>query len=241
MSLGQKKSAMRMRDIIRTLVDSQIAKLVPQLGTVASIDRINKSATVILNGDTAEISVKMFRIQPLQVGDVVQVSGGPGKYTISDVLQGYGWNASRWFERLQTSMSGGGTVGFATNNFTWTVRFMLYGAGDGLQTKTNLAMFFIGPCVGAIPVPRYNSSNNAVAATVANGVTMAQPYDVLYYELPLDNDDPGAFDETRFRLVGQDGSGPFDVPEHWIMVAARNSDSTSGELLKIMNGKIITS
>jgi len=239
MSFETTKSAMRMRDIIRTMVDTQFKKMVPQLGSVASLDRINKSATVILNGDTAEISVKMFRKQPLAVGDIVLVAGAPGRYTISDVLSSDGWNASRWFQRLQESMIGGGTVAFASNNFTWTVKFNLSSAGDGFQTKTNLAMFFIGPCVGGVPVPRVNSSNNVPSVTVANGVTMSQPYECLYYELPLGNTDPTTFDETKFHLVGQDGSEIYDVPEHWIMIAVRNSDSGAGQALKIMNGKYL--
>ena len=238
MSLGQKKSAMRMRDIIRTLVDTRLAKLIPQLGTVASLDRLNKTATVILNGDTAEISVKMFRKQPLGVGDIVQVSGGPGKYMISDVLTGYGWTMDQWMQRLQQSVAGGGTVAFATNNFTWTVKMIAGGAGLG-PNKVGNSWFFIGPCVGGIVVPRYNTSVPTPSVTVANGVTMSQSYETLYYQLPLDADDPHLFDETRFRLVGVDAPAAFDVPGHWLMIATRDGDATPGVALKIANGKTL--
>lgn len=238
--LGTMKSAMRMRDIIKLAITETLKKTESQLGSVASIDRPNKSATVILNGDTAEINVKMFRKQPLAVGDIVQVVGSPGKYTISDVMSSQGWTMDQWMNRLQASVTGGGTVAYASTNFTWTVRLMAYGAGDGLATKTDSSIFFIGPCVGGVTVPRFNSSDNTPSVTVANGVTMNQGFEALYYELPLDNDLPFSFDETRFRLVGYNGPERFDVPAHWLMLAVKNADASSGEVLKIMNGKIIT-
>lgn len=234
---GDKKAAMKMRDIINKMIAQGISRYQPQLGIVDSYDRYNRNATVILNGDTASIQVKMFRTQPLGLGDIVQVSGGPGKYFISDVLSTYGWNASRWFTRLQDSMTGGGTVGFATNNFTWTVRFLLGWSGDGL-VKTDISSFAINPPTGGVTVPRYNQTSNTASVTVANGVTMNNA-EALYYELPLDNDLPTDFDETRFRLVGNSGLERFDIPEHWILMAIRNTDASSGEVLKIMNGKII--
>lgn len=238
MSLGTMKSAMRMRDIIKMAISEALKKVESQLGTVASIDRVNKSATVILNGDTAEISVKMFRKQPLVVGDIVQVSGTPGRYTISDVLSGYGWTFAQWMQRLQQSVAGGGTVAFATNNFTWTVRMIAGGAGLGPNKVPN-SWFFIGPCVGGVAVPRYNASVSTASVTVANGVTMSQSYETLYYELPLDNDDPHLFDETRFRLVNVDGAVAFDVPAHWLMIATRDGDASAGVALKIANGKTL--
>lgn len=238
MSLGSMKSAMKMRDIIKKAINESLKKIEPQLGTVASIDRTNKSATVILNGDTAEISVKMFRKEPLAVGDIVQVTGSPGRYTISDVLSGYGWTFSQWMQRLQQSIAGGGTVAFATNNFTWTVKMIAGGAGLGPNKVPN-SSFFIGPCVGGVAVPRYNTSVPTASVTVANGVTMSQSYETLYYELPLDNDDPHLFDETRFRLVGVDASDVFDVPAHWLMIATRDGDASAGVALKIANGKTL--
>jgi hypothetical protein len=238
MSLGSMKSAMRMRDILKLAITEALKKTEPQLGSVASIDRRNKSATVILNGDTAEINVKMFRKQPAAVGDIVQVTGAPGRYVISDVLSGYGWTFAQWMQRLQLSVAGGGTVAFASNNFTWTVKLIASGAGLGPGVPGN-SWFFIGPCVGGVPVPRYNTSVPTVSTTVANGVTMSQSYETLYYELPLDNDDPHLFDETRFRLVGVDGTDAFDVPAHWLMIATRDGDATPGVALKIANGKTL--
>lgn len=239
MSLGTMKSAMRMRDIIKQAVGEATKKTEAQLAQVASIDRYNKGATVILNGDTAEIPVKMFRKQPLTVGDIVKVSGGPGKYVIADVLSTYGWEMSQWMCRLQQSVAGGGTVAFATNNFTWTVKMIASGAGKGPIKIDGAGWFFIGPCVGGVAVPRYNTSVPTASVTVANGVTMSQSYETLYYELPLDNDDPHLFDETRFRLVGVDGPDEFDVPAHWLMVATRDGDATPGVALKIANGKTL--
>lgn len=239
MSLATMKSAMRMRDIIKTAINETLKKTEAQLGSVASIDRTNKAATVILNGDTAAINVKMFRKQPLSVGDIVQVTGSSGKYVISDVLSTYGWEMSQWMQRLQTSVAGGGTVAFATNNFTWTVKMIASGAGRGPIRNTGQDWFFIGPCVGGVPVPRYNSSVPTVSATVANGVTMSQSYETLYYELPLDNDDPHLFDETRFRLVGVDGTSQFDLPAHWLQIATRDGDGSAGVAVKIANGKTL--
>jgi len=238
--LGTMKAAMRMRDIIRTAISETLKKMEPQLGSVVSIDRANRAATVILNGDSAAIDVKMFRKQPLGVGDIVQVTGGPGKYVISDVLSTYGWEMTQWMHRLQMSLTGGGTVAFATNNFTWTVRFLAICVGDGPVFNTEFSYFAIGPCVGGVPVPRYNSPDLTPSTTIANGVTMAQSYEALYYELPLENAPSYVFDETRFRLVGYSGAERFDVPAHWLMVAVKNADASSGEILKIMNGKIIT-
>jgi hypothetical protein len=144
-----------------------------------------------------------------------------------------------WMQRLQQSVAGGGTLAFASNNFTWTVKMIASGAGRGPIKITNNDWFFIGPCVGGIPVPRYNTSVPTVSTTVANGVTMSQSYETLYYELPLDNDDPHLFDETRFRLVGVDGTDAFDVPAHWLMIASRDGDATPGVQLKIANGKTL--
>jgi hypothetical protein len=239
MSLGTMKSAMRMRDIIKMAINEALKKTEPQMGQVASIDRANRNATVVLNGDTAEIDVKMFRKQPLAAGDIVRVSGSPGRYVISDVLSSYGWEMAQWMQRLQSSIAGGGTVAFASNNFTWTVKMIASGAGRGPIKITGNDWFFIGPCVGGIPVPRYNSSNPIASTTVANGVTINQSYETLYYELPLDNDDPHLFDETRFRLVGIDGTDPFDVPPHWLMIATRDGDATPGVALRIANGKTL--
>lgn len=236
--LGTMKSAMRMRDIIKLAISETLKKTEPQFASVASIDRYGRGATVILNGDTAEIPVKMFRKQPLGIGDIVQISGGPGRYFISDVMSTYGWEMAQWMQRLQFSVAGGGTVAFASSNFTWTVKLIAGGAGLG-PNKVGNSWFFIGPCLGGIAVPRYNSSNPIASTTVVNGVAMTQSYETLYYELPLENDDPHLFDETRFRLVNVDGPDLFDVPAHWLMIATRDGDASAGVSLKIANGKTL--
>lgn len=238
MSLGSQKSALRMRDIIRTMVSAEIRRSDPKLGTVVDIDRKGNAASVILNGDTDVISAKSFNVHPMNTNDIVLIKGGPGQYYISDVMSGYGWNRSRWFQRVQDSLNGGGTLAWSSvnGNFTWSVRFLCFGVGDGYNPS---GTFNIGPCVGGFAVPRYNSGDNTGTTTIANGVQINQTYQGLYYELPLDQPNPALFMESNFRLVGYNGLESFDVPEHWILIALRNDDGSSLQSLKVMNGKTL--
>lgn len=80
--------SIKLRDIIQRIVRDQIEVERPKYryATVQLIDRVNRKCDVILNGDTATVTVNMGSIQPSAVGQVVRVAGiGIDKF-VDDVL-----------------------------------------------------------------------------------------------------------------------------------------------------------
>lgn len=88
MGLSDYQTALRMRDMIRKLVKSEVelSRPVAQYATVKSIDRINRKCIVWFTGDSTNISVSMGAMQPQNAGQVVRIAGIPGDRYIDDIM-----------------------------------------------------------------------------------------------------------------------------------------------------------
>lgn len=87
-SLAEFKAALRMRDLIETLVRKELDRVRPQYSyaVVETIDREQRRATVTFGDEPLPVPVKMGSIQPKEVGQVVRVDGLKGDRFISDVM-----------------------------------------------------------------------------------------------------------------------------------------------------------
>ena len=88
-------SSLMMRDIIRRLVKEAINKYRPRYryGIVQTIAQDRKSCTIVYNGETNEVKVKLGSVQPLTTGQSVRVEGiGIDKFVADVVGQPYSWN-----------------------------------------------------------------------------------------------------------------------------------------------------
>lgn len=86
--LGDFLTALQFRDVLTTLVLSILNKERPryQYGTVATIDRANRVATVTFPGEASAVGVKMGSIQPAYPGQAVRVAGLLADRFIDDVM-----------------------------------------------------------------------------------------------------------------------------------------------------------
>lgn len=88
MQFGDFPFTLQLRDIVNRLTREAVDVLRPRYryGTVESIDRPNRKAEVIYNGDSASVIVNMGSIQPKEVGQQVRIEGiGTDKY-IADIM-----------------------------------------------------------------------------------------------------------------------------------------------------------
>jgi hypothetical protein len=81
-------TAAKMRDVMQRTASIELEKQRPriQYGTVSSIDRPNRKATVLLPGDTNPITVGMGVVQPSATTQVVRIDGPPNDRYITDVM-----------------------------------------------------------------------------------------------------------------------------------------------------------
>lgn len=88
MALGDFQTALEMRDVIQTLVRSEIDAQRPsiQYATVTAIDRPKRRCSVQLPGATTSFSVSMGSVQPSYVGQTVRLDGLLGDRFVSDVM-----------------------------------------------------------------------------------------------------------------------------------------------------------
>ena len=132
---------------------------------------------------------------------------------------------------LQLTFSGGGTpqgvfVGSAVY-FKWTARFIIMTA-KSLWCPSGYFDINMPPVGTEIQLVGANSTDAGPQATVvvdSNGINMQGWYG-LYYCPPFDTSvsTPG-----NFVLVNY--GGWFDIPQHWILIAKRHTDSPDAQLM----------
>lgn len=92
---GNFKIAAEVRDVIKTIVVSEMDKRFPpeRFGTVLNIDRESNKAGVELSGTGDEIQASTsFSLQPREAGDFVRIAGKAGSYKVVDVLNRGAYN-----------------------------------------------------------------------------------------------------------------------------------------------------
>jgi hypothetical protein len=98
--------ALRMRDMIQTMVTAQLNIVRPtgKYGRVQDVNRTALTAKVILNGDVEAITVKMSSlVQPLETdfntgtgfGCMVLIEGSAGNYWIKDIISGHAYSSGQ--------------------------------------------------------------------------------------------------------------------------------------------------
>jgi len=110
-----------MRDVIAAIADKRINTLRPEssYAVVQTINRENRSATVLYMGDTEAVSVNLGSIEPATVGQTVRIGGMLGHRYIEDVLGNaiMSGNDSRYAETGHTH-AGGGAISLAINDLS---------------------------------------------------------------------------------------------------------------------------
>lgn len=116
----------------------------------------------------------------------------------------------------QHSMTGGGTVKYASDNyFSWTSRFTV-NAGRG-PTKALAGLF-------DITMPAAGTPLNVVGGAPARNWTAAgvliDNWQALYYALPLGGPQASVPGNFYIASYGVD----WNIPENWVFIAARSGD-----------------
>lgn len=91
MSFKSVDTAYAVRQAMETLAKELLGRERPEprYGTVESISLWNRTCQVVLQGDTAPVKVRCYRVaQPTAVGDVVRVEGKPGNLYVTEVIVG---------------------------------------------------------------------------------------------------------------------------------------------------------
>ena len=80
--------ALGMRDVIASIADSRVNVLrpTPSYAVVQTINREQRSATVLFAGDSEAVTVAMASIEPADIGQTVRIGGLLGHRYIEDVL-----------------------------------------------------------------------------------------------------------------------------------------------------------
>lgn len=88
MEFGEVGFATRLRDAVRRITETEVARLRPPVryGMVQSYNRATRKASVLMAGDTDPITVGMGSIQPSANGQRVRVEGPSGDKYITDVI-----------------------------------------------------------------------------------------------------------------------------------------------------------
>ena len=94
---GKHDNALRMRDAIVKVVRNQLDILRPEsrVGTVIDFDPVAGEVTALFPGDEdAQLVACSQLMMPSDVDQLVRVSGKPGSYFVTDIVDGYPWSVS---------------------------------------------------------------------------------------------------------------------------------------------------
>ena len=141
--------------------------------------------------------------------------GDPG------TLSGIGWDQVEYALRSQgMGLSGGGTRTVTATGIGWNQRFLALGFGRGANTFTSGYFDVVMPPDGTV----IQGLGGAASQTVASGLIPLPAAVSLWYIPPLGSGSGAGSFPNNYRLVSW--TGDFTVPNHWIMVAVRNADTS---------------
>ena len=135
--------------------------------------------------------------------------------------------ANNYYNTLQKTITGGGTVSFQNGNLSWNERFIAISGGYGGNTSLSGHYDIVFPPVGTVITGYGGLANQTVVAT---GIPLGL-WNALYYEIPSANN---ATINTNFKLVNFSTS--FTVPDNWVLLALRNGDGITDFPIKLGNG-----
>lgn len=140
------------------------------------------------------------------------MAGITGGYAKANSVIGYA-------NRAHAMMHGGGTVTVsASYEVKWTTRFIVISGGRTSDTATS-GYFDIGPTPAAGTV--ITGVGGATNATVtAAGIPLGS-WQALYYILPTGS--TNGFLAANLRVAAY--TATLEIPDNWVLVAARNSDA----------------
>jgi hypothetical protein len=135
----------------------------------------------------------------------------------------------------ENGLMGGGSVTYNTvfGQLKWTTVFKAIGMGRNYFATDGC--FDIPVPVGGVSVPVYSKSGVTSTTTVAGGIWLGD-WDALYYVPPWGTVKTGL--EANFRIVNFSSNDGFQVPSHWIFVAAKSGDPLY-PYVKLGNGQTI--
>lgn len=149
----------------------------------------------------------------------------PGKMSGTHSVEGKGPFLSPAYAapiHAQHTLTGGGAVTYITSLgiLKWSERFIVMGLGRSYLAESGY--FDIPVPLGGVQIPVYTKDGSFTTETVAGGIWF-NGWDALYYELPWGGwNNTGT--EANFRIVSYSGTGSFQVPSHWILIAQRNTE-----------------
>lgn len=236
-SLGDMDFALKLRGAIESVAAGLIGQIIPKsfMGEVISFDPFNKTALVKTSGDDEPILVKFSPANTPSYGrvgsargNIVQVTGTVGNYRITEILD------EAWANR-------GGLLparyyNWDSRYFSWSQYFSYVGFGKGPFSSTGQFKINMPPLGTVVPV--HGSPN--FTSYITTGTSFGQGFDLglegefmsLWYEPTFHGS--GVSDDTKFHLVCT--TDPFAIPNHWIMIAARN-ELDIGNSLKVGTGQ----
>lgn len=132
--------------------------------------------------------------------------------------------------RLQFNLMGGSRVNWNGSRLSWNEPFLASGCGLGPHAK-NGAFDVTMPAVG-VQIPYVGSTEFTFTAVDSSGILMARD-DVLYYVPPLG----GLRASVPANFVKVLRTSNFEVPSHWLMVAAKTDQG--GPSLKLGTGELL--
>jgi len=128
-----------------------------------------------------------------------------------------------WMVRVPINLTGGGTV---TCNLVstfyyvkWSYRFIAISNGRGTSAAPGGYYNISVPAAGTV-IPTYGGAVGTRTVDATNGIPL-NPWDALYYEIPLTSG-VGTVD-GNFRIVHY--AADFQVPANWLLLAVMNGDS----------------
>jgi hypothetical protein len=131
--------------------------------------------------------------------------------------------------KAQSNISGGGWVTWdASAYLRWSTRFIVVSNGNGSHFSTAGYFDIAQPPAGTV----VSGVGGAISQTVTvDGIPIPDWY-ALYYVLPIGSGASSV--AANFRLAHYVSA--FVVPDHWVLVAVRNSDMDS---VRLCDGRII--
>lgn len=229
--------ALRLRDVISRTVREIISVERPevQFGSVVDITRNNRSARVVINGDTPDHAIACkftYTCEPVTPGQIVKIEKIRGAHWITDIISGYSVNNQLGIAaRDQLLMSGGGAISWDNSKLSWSQRFIVIGRGRDLRQQQGYYDITMPPVGTVIPIHGTTEGGPTSVTVASTGIDMTVGgtafWNALWYDPPYG--DTTASVPENFHIV--DYRGDFDMPPGWVMVASMRADATSPSLL----------
>lgn len=232
--LADFQSALKMRDIIETIVKGVVEQVRPriQYGTVTAIDRPKRKCSVQFVGETTSVSVAMGSVQPQSEGQVVRIDGVAGDRFVADVL-GPIFNDMPMVNSIK--LQSGGSLGAAINSklqvmgppvfnlsdtsIGWVNRLVCMGMGVGPE--------FVNAGYFDVRVPAEGSVITGVGTVASRNVLDAMiplaAGENLWYIMPLGASSSVSI-PANFRVTRYSG-GSYVIPNNWMHIATCSGDA----------------